>query len=548
MVDLTLSQAKRTARRGHLWQMPVAVVAVFAALAVWYFWTWSLSAGEAGWIAALFVVPPLLVGGLFAGLIRLAVAGLGHDELRDLRTVLYGVRRARWPAFARLFNAMLDVLFGPRLISIRGTVAGVAIAALAFVVGVTIWVLVVPGEALALLVEHGPASRTGTDIRARTAWWIATLFLAAVPAMLAAIVGVRVAARLLGGWIGLPLVPALGVALPLALLVLLLGAAAALWDGEIAPPSWILGVGLLEFLHPHSWTLRSPVAAALYSVFLPGALLLALAFGIGTVRVLAQGAGPVTFATRRHPLRAALLVVLGICFLANAAIVFARAEAAREHRHDDRRLSPAALAEPSSLLAQAAQLIFVGGAPTFHRLPPGPVQVKIVGDDWVHRRYRESLAANLADFSRLTGRRFTLEPDARTAQTLTIAFAPLRQINSWGWRRGPGLAAGLRRPGTVRCAALPRLGRIVIGSDLPPAIIRRCIAHELAHYVGLLGHGCFARPSVLCWLDDVETLTESDSRIIAALYSPTLEAGMTRDRTMWILHRMPDMTAEPGVR
>lgn len=545
MVDLAITPAPLAATPGRLWRAPVAVAAAFTAFAVWYFWSWSLSAGEAAWIAALFVVPPLLVGGLIAGLIRLAVAGLGHDALRDLRTVLYGVRRARWPAFARLFDALLDALFGPRLISIRSIAVGLAIYTLAFVFGLTLWALVVPGDALTLLVEHGLATRHGVDFRSSTVQWLALLFPAGAPAFLAAALGTRIAGRLLHRWTGLAVLLLMGAALPCALLVPGLGLVHASFESEISLP-WILAMGLRDVVRPTAWAFREPTTAALYPIFLPSALFLTLAFSLPVVRTLVHGLGPAAVAARRHPLRAALLIVLAVCVLANTGLVMARAGVASTALRTAEPAAPPGMALQERLVAQAATLIFDGDRATLRRLAPGDVQVTVVGDQAVYREHRDTLAANLATFGRLTGRDMTLGSQPGAVHTLTIAFVPEAQFNTWGWRHGAGLLAGLAKP--ALCRAFPTRGYIYIGSDLPAPALRRCIAHELAHYVGLRGHACIARPSVLCRLDTVERLTDSDSRAIAALFSPALRQGMTGAQGLEILLRHPAMTQGLGDR
>jgi len=540
MVDLALGPAPLTGAPARLWRAPAIIGAAFAAFAVWYFWSWALSAGEAGWIAALFVVPPLLVGGLIAGLIRLAVAGLGHDALRDLRTVLYGARRARRPAFARLFDALLAALFGAQLISVRSLATGLAIAAAAFLASLTLWALVVPGDAFTLLVESGPASRLGADPRASTLRWFAWLFLAGAPATLVAFLGVRLAARSTRRWFGLPLLFTLGIVLPLAVAVFLLGASHA-WFQGVPSLVWIIHTGLLDVLRPTVWTFREPAAAAIYLIFLPSALFVALAYGLPTVRLLAHGAGPSAALARQHPVRAAMFVLLAMCFVINTALVMARAEATAFPGDSVDGTGTHYLAEQDRLFAQAQTLMFGDRErTTLYRLTPGAVRVTIAGDQDVYGQHRDAVADNLATFSRLTGRGFTLDPLTNAAHTLTIAFVPTARISTWGWRSGPALQAALAR--RALCRTLPRQGRIYIGSDLPGDMIRHCIAHELAHYVGLFGHACLARPSVLCGQDEPGGLTEADTRIIAALYGPSLANGMPRDLALKVISQRLETT------
>lgn len=415
------------------WIWPFAAVAGFAA---WYFWPWQLALDEALWIAALFVIPPLIVWCVIAGLLRIAFAGLDHDALRSLRGVLYGARRSRWPAVVRLYAALLGALLGP----------------------------------------------------ARP--WGMFPFLA------------------------------LAIVLPLAMLIVGLG----LFDLRFVSPA-LIEAGLGNLLSSNTWTYRHLFSAALYPVLLPATLLFCLVFGIGAVRAFAFGVGTLAMASRRVPVTALLRLILIVCLIVNAAIVVWRAETT-PLAHEETNPGPS----PSTILqrhvAQADALLFRNGRQDrLYRLPHGDVRVFVAGDHVAYARHREAFDDSFARFGDLTQRRFIVGQGPSATSQLAIVLTQTDRFNGWAWRRGRGLRVGLKAPAACRTDFAQH--RIYIGTNLSDARFRRCIAHELGHFVGLTGHACYT-PSVMCALGE-ENLTKGDERVIRALYNPTLAHGMSRE-------------------
>jgi hypothetical protein len=80
---------------------------------------------------------------------------------------------------------------------------------------------------------------------------------------------------------------------------------------------------------------------------------------------------------------------------------------------------------------------------------------------------------------------------------------------------------------------------IGIATDIPEADRRDCIPEELFQTMGLVGDACHYRPSLICESDRrVFEMQPADRLMLAVLYDPALQTGMTREQAMPIVRRL----------
>lgn len=79
---------------------------------------------------------------------------------------------------------------------------------------------------------------------------------------------------------------------------------------------------------------------------------------------------------------------------------------------------------------------------------------------------------------------------------------------------------------------------VAIGTDIGDERQRDCIPEELVQIMGLPGDACFYRPSLICEGDRVSRMQPADTLMLAVLYDPALQSGMTKEQAMPIVRRL----------
>ncbi len=80
---------------------------------------------------------------------------------------------------------------------------------------------------------------------------------------------------------------------------------------------------------------------------------------------------------------------------------------------------------------------------------------------------------------------------------------------------------------------------IGIATDIPEADRRDCIPEEMFQTMGLIGDACHYRPSLICESDRrVFEMQPADRLMLAILYDPALQPGMTKETAMPIVRRL----------
>lgn len=86
--------------------------------------------------------------------------------------------------------------------------------------------------------------------------------------------------------------------------------------------------------------------------------------------------------------------------------------------------------------------------------------------------------------------------------------------------------------GTIKAVA------VAIATDISDDRRRDCIPQELMQMMGLPGDTCHYRPSLICEDDLVFEMQPADKLMLAVLYDPDLQPGMTKDVAMPIVRRL----------
>lgn len=120
-------------------------------------------------------------------------------------------------------------------------------------------------------------------------------------------------------------------------------------------------------------------------------------------------------------------------------------------------------------------------------------------------------------------------------ENVTVEFAPETKLYAAAVRAGTDRDYAKRLKTKAICFIQPnptgqryQIAFIFISNDLPHIEIRSCIAEELTHLVGLIGHSEAIRDSVIGSGPSVERMSISDMLLIRTLYDPRLVAGMPK--------------------
>ena len=149
------------------------------------------------------------------------------------------------------------------------------------------------------------------------------------------------------------------------------------------------------------------------------------------------------------------------------------------------------------------------------------VRVKITGDD--AQNHRADVKAQLEQVSKLTRIDVRLSEPQSAQANYEVRFVPIKDF--------------LVNREYVPCYVNTRSEsgifeevRIVISTE-NPALIRRCIAHEIMHSFGFGKHSAIIS-SILSPLHAGEDLTPWDEMVLRTLYDSRLRPGMTRKQAM----------------
>lgn len=157
-----------------------------------------------------------------------------------------------------------------------------------------------------------------------------------------------------------------------------------------------------------------------------------------------------------------------------------------------------------------------------------PIRVEIVGS----QDYRDLVAAHLDQLGKLTGVPVEMDSDR---PNMTIEFSD----------RDPDWFCFFElfgRPGAYRA-------EIYIATDQHSRHIRRCIAQELSHAMGLLADTDGRRDTTFSSAIGTDYLTEADLALFRILYDHRLKPGMHRSAVMPIVRQIvAEMEAQQVVR
>ena len=148
------------------------------------------------------------------------------------------------------------------------------------------------------------------------------------------------------------------------------------------------------------------------------------------------------------------------------------------------------------------------------------------------RTYIRNVREILHDFETLTGLSFSLS-ESDSAASLQIVFVPRN------WYRN-AVENTFETPEQVQCFATTTangLGWIetavvIIPDDLSRSNIEICLAHELMHALGFMGHPDPRFHSALRNGNAPQNITLNDRIMIRTYYDPSITAGMMRDEVV----------------
>lgn len=170
--------------------------------------------------------------------------------------------------------------------------------------------------------------------------------------------------------------------------------------------------------------------------------------------------------------------------------------------------------------------------PTLHRLEIS-VRIRISGHGY--QRHLEFMRHQVSLLSSLTGLEMSITELSGSLENVTVEFAPETKLYAAAVRAGTDRDYAKRLKTKAICFIQPnptgqryQIAFIFISNDLPHIEIRSCIAEELTHLVGLIGHSEAIRDSVIGSGPSVERMSISDMLLIRTLYDPRLVAGMPK--------------------
>jgi hypothetical protein len=190
----------------------------------------------------------------------------------------------------------------------------------------------------------------------------------------------------------------------------------------------------------------------------------------------------------------------------------------------------------------------------------GPVRIGVVfGPGVAGARAatdRDRIAALAERLSSLSGLPVDLAPSVAQAKLrVLVADSDARTDPSWLAQAAPDLpevvaGAILNSPRDIFCSAYTMTAGdagavidravVLIKDETPPRLRRACLEEELAQAMGLPNDSRAARPSIFNDAKEFALLTRHDEMLLAMLYDPALEPGMTLDEARPLLRDLAE--------